>query len=152
MLRCFAKLGKDFRLHIVTETDEVVVWEQLKKYDVPAEKCTVESRVSPSRVGALMQASDALVLFSNYETFSVVLAEAWSCGIPAIYSKCGGLTNINNPKLGIQIAQGDENALLKALQSFSMGNYSSEIISTFAQQFGETQTKAVLKSIYEKFT
>jgi glycosyltransferase involved in cell wall biosynthesis len=66
-------------------------------------------------ISAYFRAADCFLLFSNHETFSVVLAEAWSCGIPAIYSNCGGLTNLDDPRLGVQVGKKDETAMVKAI-------------------------------------
>src|SRR5690554_3026083 len=97
-------------------------------------------------IGEAMRLADSFVLFSNYETFSVVLAEAWTTGIPAIYSQCGGLTEINNVDLGVQIEVGDESALLEALSSFQKDAYPSEAIIQYAQRF----TLISLRSIFLK--
>ena len=101
MLTVFGQLQSDFILHLVTEGDESEVWLLIKKYKIPKSKCIVESKLTIDKIGDAMRAADCLVLFSNYETFSVVLAEAWTSGLPSIYSQCGGLTEINDPELGV---------------------------------------------------
>ena len=61
-----------------------------------------------------MQRSVALIMFSNYESFGVVIGEAWSCGIPVISSNSGGLTERIDRTLGIRVNIGDEGALSRA--------------------------------------
>lgn len=150
MLRTIAKLQINYHLHIITDIAEIEVWRQLRKYNIPNQLCTVESKVNAHRVGDAMRLADGLILFSNYETFSVVLAEAWSSGIPAIYSRCGGLTEINNPSLGMQIEVNNELDLLNALTNFSPNNYDSQQIVNFASQFYSERIAEHLNSIYDK--
>lgn len=152
MLRCFAQLTFDHFLHIITEKDKAEVEGIVKSFHLPEDKYSIESRVTPERVGELMRQSDALVLFSNYETFSVVLAEAWSSGIPAIYSQCGGLTELSHSFLGIQVQPKDETALLEALKKFNVNDYPTKPIVEFAEQFNTNHLLPILLRIYSTNT
>lgn len=151
ILNTLAKLNRDYIFHIITETDEQTAWEMIEKQQLDKSKFIVESQLSAPEIGEVLRKADCLVHFSNYETFSIVIAEAWSCGIPAIYSKCGGLTEINNPELGIQIAVKDEKALLNALTTFKRADYSTEKIHNFSKQFSAEKVKAQLVEIYSQF-
>ncbi len=62
-----------------------------------------------------IQSHDALVMFSNYESFCVVIAEAMACGRPVISSRCGGLTELIDSELGYTVQPKDEAALSKAM-------------------------------------
>ena len=148
MLSSFSKLKKKYVLHLVTEGEKSDVWTLIKKYNIPKENCVVESKLPAEKIGEAMRAADCLVSFSNYETFSVVLAEAWMSGIPAIYSKCGGLTEINNVRIGVQVQPKDQEALSEALEYFSRMNYDSISICDFAEQFSETYVKKMFCSLY----
>lgn len=148
MLSAFSQLKSDFILHLVTEGEEEIAWSLLEKYNIPKAKCIVESKLFVVDVGNAMRAADCLVLFSNYETFSVVLAEAWISGIPAIYSQCGGLTELNNPTLGTQIQPKDVAALYTALKGFSRERYDVAEIAEIAKKFSEEFIKEQFKSIY----
>ena len=87
---------------------------------------------------------DALIMFSNYESFCLVIAEAMSCGIPVITSKCGGITNTLPDYAGIKVESKNENQLCEAIerlsknksqykveniQQFIVNNFSSAIIN-----------------------
>ncbi|PWH81588.1 glycosyltransferase family 4 protein [Brumimicrobium oceani] len=148
MLSAFGQLKSDYILHLVTEGEEDDVWSLIHKYDIPKAKCIVESKLQVEEIGEAMRLADCLVLFSNYETFSVVLAEAWSSGIPAIYSQCGGLTEIKEERLGTQIQAKDVASLLNALQKFSKTEYSSVSIAGFAEEFSENFIRNQLKTLY----
>lgn len=149
MLSAFGQLQRDYVLHIITEGEEKEVWEAIQKFNIDPEKCIVESKKTAKEVGEALRLADCLVLFSNYETFSVVLAEAWLSGIPVIYTKCGGLTEINNPDLGIQLQIDDETALLKALKEFKRVKYLPFKISEFGQEFSSASLKKSFKNIYQ---
>jgi glycosyltransferase involved in cell wall biosynthesis len=148
MLSAFGKLDRDFILHIITEGNENEVWNLLNKYNVPKNKCVVEQQQTADGVGRAMRLADCFVLFSNYETFSVVLAEAWSSGLPAIYTQCGGLTEIKNPDLGIQLPLKDESALLKALATFEKTDYSPFLIAEYAKLFSIKEMQNVFYITY----
>jgi glycosyltransferase involved in cell wall biosynthesis len=121
MLRAFDQLAglyPDVRLHIITEESLDELNQLIELAGFQNRNClSIEGRQPAEKIAEAMRDADCFVLFSNFETFSVVIAEAWSCGIPAIYSKCGGLTEINNTALGIQISPKDELALLDAMKS-----------------------------------
>ena len=82
------------------------------------------------------QKSDAFILFSSYETFSIVLAESWACGIPTITtsvgignqlpSSLGFQVDINNPK---SLA----NAMLEIMNETAI--FDSSFIRSHAEQF-----------------
>ncbi|WP_107039224.1 glycosyltransferase family 4 protein [Brumimicrobium mesophilum] len=151
MLRVFSKLKIDFQLHIITEGDELDVWKVITFFNIPHEKCIVESKLKVEEIGEAMRKSDCFVLFSNYETFSIVLAEAWMSGLPVIYSQCGGLTEITNSNIGIQIKSKDEVGLLKALENFNVSKYNPDLISDFSNQFSEGAIKKQLDKVYRTF-
>ena len=69
---------------------------------------------------AYYQKSDAFVLFSDYETFSIVLAEAWACGIPTISTSVGIAYELDN-KLGSIVNVGDSNQLYKTMKEYILG-------------------------------
>lgn len=83
------------------------------------------------------------LLFSNYETFSIVLAESLWVGRPVITSKCGGPQEFINEQFGLLVEPGDEKSLEEAitkmldtwnlydekkLQEFAHSNFAPKII------------------------
>ncbi len=59
--------------------------------------------------------ADCLLLFSHYENLPVVIPESFSCGVPVISSKVGGIAELVNDSNGILVEPGNEEALLQAL-------------------------------------
>lgn len=120
ILNTFDQLAIQFpkaTLLIICEKNQEELTQLITKHNFKNLKnLSVLVEQAPKDVAKAMRSSKALVMFSNYETFSIVIAEAWSCGIPAIYSKCGGLTETVNPKIGIQILSNDQKALYNAME------------------------------------
>ena len=66
-------------------------------------------------IAAIMQHSDLLVQFSNYESFSCVIMEALSCGLPVVATEVGDIPKHISSESGMLVKPGDEAALLFAL-------------------------------------
>ena len=138
MLKAFKFLQDEkqpFTLHLITEGDKEIVWNLIHDLGIDDSRCDVKEKATPEEVAQAMRESDCFVLFSNYETFSVVLAEAWMSGIPAIYSKCGGLTEIANKDLGVQVEKGNLHSLSNALQNFELTHFNKLKIVKESESF-----------------
>ena len=98
---------------------------------------------APDRKGVLelFQNADCLVVSSKIETFSVVIIEALSCGIPVVSIKSVGPSSILTDRVGILCDNNDlGESLLKifenrfsykkdVLRNFVVENYSDKIVS-----------------------
>lgn len=154
MLKAFKNIqdkNQDFILHLITEGNQKEVWGLINKVGIDSSRCFVDEKATPAEVAEAMRKADCFVLFSNYETFSVVLAEAWMSGIPAIYSKCGGLTEINNPELGVQVDRQDLKGVTKALIEFNKNDYNKKRIAAQAKVFRVEEIADEFLTIYNKF-
>jgi glycosyltransferase involved in cell wall biosynthesis len=149
MLSAIKQLKRKYSLHIITESSEKQVEAQMNQVDFPKERVKISALLEPSEIGGALRQSDVFVLFSNYETFSVVLAEAWMCGIPAVYSKCGGLTEVDNDVLGIQVPPKNEKCLKNTLESFEKLEYSKTVIAEYASRFESSTLAEQLRLIYQ---
>ena len=94
-------------------------------------------------VADLITQSDLLLLFSRYETMSVVAAEALACGIPVVATKMGALPEIVLSNFGILVDNENETQLCDAIykvltqpelfnknqmREFAITNFSEEAI------------------------
>jgi len=93
-----------------------------------------------------------IVLFSNYETMSVVIAESFACGRPVIATRVGGIPEIVDVSNGLLITPGDEHALSKAID-YMLSNsqkYNAEQIRSFAiGLFSRNAVQAQLTNLYQ---
>jgi len=72
----------------------------------------------------MYQGSCFLLMFSNFESFSIVIYEALSCGIPVLATAVGGIPEYFSKNAGRLIPPGDEAALLENM-NFMLDNYQS---------------------------
>ena len=106
-------------------------------------------RLTPQSTACEMQKAEAFVHVSNYETFSVVCAEALCCGTPIIVSNKGALPELISKANGLLISKNTSEGVLTSLlqymkksQSFQRAQISQEAIRKFSPQ-------AVGKQYYE---
>lgn len=95
---------------------------------------------------------DALIMFSNYESFCLVIAETMACGIPVITSQCGGITSILPEHAGLKITKQNEEELCKAILNFAKNksDYKPERIRQFiTDHFSATSISKRLTEIYD---
>ncbi len=137
MLKVIADLYKkrqDFIFKIIADDNIEKTKYLIEKYNLQ-KVVDLETTKSTKAVAQAMQNASFFLLYSNIETFSVVLAEAWCSGLPAVYSKCGGLTDIVNKHLGIQVEPKNDIQLEKVLDKMlnTYHHYNPFIISEFAK-------------------
>ncbi|MCB9225214.1 MAG: glycosyltransferase [Crocinitomicaceae bacterium] len=144
--RQLAETNNKFELTIVGEKLTPAQIKQIKNSGIE-DKIQAKGVVPLSRVAELMQNHDAFVLFSNYETFSIVLAEALICGLPVITSNVDGVAQEVNDALGLVVPVKDIDKLTDALDHTikNISNYNREEIS---QLF---ETKYSHEIVGEKF-
>lgn len=75
-----------------------------------------------SEVAGKMKGSDCFVLFSDYESFSCVLLESLSSGVPVIATRVGAIPEIIKENHGIVIDKSEEE-LYTAMKKMLMGSY-----------------------------
>ena len=122
IIRVIEKLSgerDDFRFKIIGDGMD---FEALKSYteEVVTNKKIVEFTgllEGKALVKELSQA-DAMVIFSNYENFPVVINEAFVLGLPVIATAVGGIPEMVDKENGVLIPAGDEEALQRALNQF----------------------------------
>jgi glycosyltransferase involved in cell wall biosynthesis len=78
---------------------------------------TIEFRgkMNQKQIALEMNRATAFIHISEYETFSVVCAEALCCGTPVIASKVGGIMELINSRNGI-LVENNEHSIIKAIQ------------------------------------
>ena len=140
----------NFKLTIISDESSLELQKIAKEKDIEQ----FMRFVGPTQQKDLIsyyQNSDAFVLFSNYETFSIVLTEAWACGIPTITTPVGIAQHM--PEfVGLEVKQKDSLGLAIALEKVLNGmEFNSSAIREYAMQFSDETVLQQLKNIYQKF-
>jgi N-acetyl-alpha-D-glucosaminyl L-malate synthase BshA len=98
------------RLALVGDGPEMAaVWSEAGRLNVMERICALGSRVD---VQPILACGDVLLLPSEEESFGLAALEALACGVPAVTSDVGGLTElIEHGKSGYCVAVGDTDAM-----------------------------------------
>ena len=98
------------------------------------------------------QNSHAFVLFSRYETFSIVIAEAWSTGIPVISTPVGIASKMTDEQ-GLLVLNHDPLSLALEMEKILNGlSFHAQTIRDKASQFSSENVLKQLNQLYERFT
>ncbi len=146
ILRTVKKLSQirsDFVFTIAGDGNLNKVIELKDKYNIEDKYLKLHGKLEEHEVAEFIQANDVFVMFSNFETFSIVIAEALACGLPVITSDLPNVPEFEGSN-GVYIVEPrDEQALLNAmiyminnhsnydknkLHEFVVKNFSNEVV------------------------
>lgn len=107
--------------------------------------------LSTEEVATELRKAKALVLFSNYENFPCVIAEAFMSGVPVISTSVNGIPEFVNESNGILIEARDQTALENAFVEMQSKSFDSESLRNYAiENFSyEAIGKAFTKIYYQ---
>jgi len=150
-LNLVKKKGFDFRLLILgppkKEIAELVVQKELQTL------VEYKNEVPQDQVASYLRRSDALILYSHYETFGCVVIEANACGIPAILSDLPVFREyISEDENGVFVTPGNPVELANTLENFILGNYlfdKQSIAEKTAERFKYGKIGKEFAAIYE---
>lgn len=170
-------------IHVSTGVDEIKnlsgmirVFDQLKQANVPvnldivsdgdieyakqlAANLSLSDRVffhatkTTEEVATMMQERDALLMFSNYENFPCVIAEAMMCGKPVISSNVNGIPEHVFPMNGSLVNPRDEAQLAAEITAFVKGEkhfHADEIRKYAMEHFSYSEVGKQFTAIYAK--
>lgn len=137
-------------LTIISDEPSVKFLEQIERY---------QSKESIFFVGPLewhetvsyYQAADCFILNSDYESFSIVIAESWSCGIPIISPSVGIASHLPS-FLGIQSKGTKSIDVLNSMLIFKEKRHTFDPaqISAYSKNFDGYVVLKQLNKLYEK--
>lgn len=130
----------DLDLHIIGDGPDRSNLEQLsRKLDLLDQRVFFHGRKTNKEVYNYYPLCDFVVVNSNYETFSMITAEALAHNKPVIATQCGGPEMFINESNGILIPVGNQTALIDAikkicgnLNNFKNKDLSAEILSKYS--------------------
>ena len=104
-------------------------------------------------IAQMIKESDALLMFSNYENFPCVIAEAMMCGKPVISSNVNGIPEHVHDFTGLLVNPGDENALEFEIKRFVNKeiHFNSQVIRDYAlKNFSYFEVGKKFSEVYGK--
>ena len=152
-VREVAKERQDFELVLVgtgVDFEQDIAYAQT--LDFPQDMLTFTGEQTPHEVAQWMQQSDCFLLFSRYETFAVVLAEAMSIGMPIISTSKAGIAAELTTKCGILVPTQDELALAQAMVQMleNRNMYHTDIIRAEGNKYSYQNVGKQLLDIYQR--
>ena len=106
--------------------------------------------ISKTQIAKEFQKADLFLHGSEYETFSVVIAEALKCGTPVVASNVAAIPELINDNNGILVENKLtpwKNAIVNAL---SMKYDQAEIAKEFKNKFGYEEVGNMLLKTYKQ--
>lgn len=156
LLRCW-KICSDLLPHIHLQLGGDGPYEsyreKAKEMGIRSDCISFFGTQTPSGVAQLMNNSDCLLLFSNYENLPLVMIEALACGMTVISTNAGGVAEHINESLGFVIEKKDEKALVDSILSYAKDpdRFNSEIQRKYAiDHFGIPAVAASFDVVYRK--
>lgn len=140
----------DIRLTIISDQPSEK-WQNLASQLGIERNVTFSGPMNWHEIAEQMRLHDAFLLTSSYETFSIVLAEAWLTGLPTITTPVGIGKDLD-PSLGLQIPIGDPQALADAVQQLIENSVSFDVsrIREKGLEYSEDKVIAQLTTIFER--
>jgi len=144
----------DFEMHILGSGDEMEQRKQLaRELGLLGTIVFFHGFVPEEEKQRFLRDSHVYVMFSNYEGFSVVTAEAISSGLPVITTRCGGPDDFVTEENGLVISVGDEEALARAI-NYMLDNYEKyariKMHEDMQQRFGCKAISRMFMELYRK--
>jgi glycosyltransferase involved in cell wall biosynthesis len=144
------KVG-EIELLIVGEGDGSSSLKKLVSSLAIEKQVTFAGSKTPGELAKLFSEVDALVMFSNYETFCVVIPEALACGVPVITSDAGGIMSYFDETLGLVVPRRDENALAEAMVIIASKKFSYDpaaLRNFVSERFSKEVVSRMLLEVY----
>ena len=112
------EITKNFSMTFVCDGDMKLMNEKARELGIYNNFVFFKEEQKTEDIALLLQQSDALVMFSNYETFGIVCAEALACGTPVIATDIPATKELVNENNSILIETENIEMLTGALLSF----------------------------------
>jgi len=145
------KVNKNTRLNIFGDGSDKIKFQNLVEKLGLQNNVNFGGKITQTQLAEAFCKHDFLILFSHYETFGCVLAEAMSCGLPVIASNVGSVAEIVHEQNGILVAKNDEKALLEAILKMQNAHlsFNKERLHNYIQRkFSPKAVSEKLEKVY----
>lgn len=142
----------DFELFIVGNgRDFAICYEQYTRLHFPENTVKFVGELAPQKVAECLKQADFFVMFSNYETASVVVAESLASGKPVISTPTGIMSDVINETNGVLVNFNDVAGLSKKMNYMldNVEKYDAEKISKEAEKYSSRNVGKELFEIYK---
>lgn len=130
IIRAIARLSEertDFRFYFVGEGVDFNAMKQLSdEQNLTGRIIIFTGLLENEALRDIIIQSEATILFSNYETFGIVLFESMACGVPVISTKTGIIKNIFRSEMGFLVDHGNEDQLIDSMKMFLDGKFNTD--------------------------
>ena len=141
---------QDWRLKLVgTGVDYQEVRAYADTLDIPEGCLEWTGELTPQQVADEMHRADALVLSSRYETYGVVLAEAYTAGLPILSTPVGIAEEVADLIVPQEIAQHKAGTFAEFIESILWNEKITNQKSKITNQFTADAIGRKLVSIYD---
>ena len=125
-----------------------------KKLNIDS-KIEFTGELSPKEVSQRINSCDFQVLFSNYETFAIVIAESLAAGKPVIATSTGAIPEVLPKEFGMLIEAKDEDMLSYSILEMAKNyqKYDIEAMRNYAvNNYDKGKVGKQIISFYKKYT
>ncbi len=142
----------DLNLVLVGDEERTSELKNFVKEQALEKNVQFKGKMDAVELSNLFNQCKALIMFSNYESFGVVIGEALACGLPVISTKAGGLSNMLNKEQGILVEKNNEAQLCDAILTIADHRvvYDKIALRNFVtERFSEAAIALKLKKLYQ---
>ena len=143
----FRKAHHDARLIIGGYGPQLVKMKQKVEDLALTDRVDFLGKMKSADIAIEMQKARAYIHSSTYETFSVVCAEAMSCGCPVIASNVGGIPEFINDSNGVLVSHQTSESFLNAMKVIVKRNYKDLTGNDFTARSVGKRYKTLLDEI-----
>lgn len=102
------------------------------------------------KLAKLYSISDATLMISRKETYSLVTAESLSCGTPIIGFKSGGPESIAVKEYSVFFEQGDVDGISKYIKKYTLESKPNVIINNYSESIMNEKYISIYREIMKK--
>lgn len=142
---------KDFVLTIVGDgKDFLQVKEYAASLNLTSDEVQFVGEKTPEVVSTYFHQCDFSILFSNYETASIVIMESLASGRPIVTTNVGIVPEVITKENGIIVPPQDEDAFFQAISRMldTYSSYSSEVVRDSAKPYSYDAVAKQLQNLY----